>query len=109
MSRRSQENHEDAERRTAALMGFVIILVPSGLGIREFFLTLFLVPELGPLLDEDTGQARALVVLTVLVLRLVWTSSELLLSGVLYCLPASLRPAGAPVLAGSSSVHGPQS
>ena len=27
MSRRSRENEEDAERRTAALMGFVIILV----------------------------------------------------------------------------------
>jgi uncharacterized membrane protein YbhN (UPF0104 family) len=93
----------------AYIAGFVIILVPSGLGIREFFLTLFLVPQLGPLLDEDTGQARALVVLTVLVLRLVWTSSELLLSGVLYCLPASLQPADTRVLVGPSSVHGPKS
>src|SRR5262249_53768279 len=82
-----------AFQSAAYIAGFVIILVPSGLGIREFFLTLFLVSELGPLLDDDAGQVRALVVLTVLVLRLVWTSSELLLSGFLYCLPASLRPA----------------
>jgi uncharacterized membrane protein YbhN (UPF0104 family) len=75
----------------AYIAGFVIILVPSGLGIREFFLTLFLVPELRPLLHEDAGEARAVVVLAVLVLRLVWTSSELLLSGLLYCLPASLH------------------
>ncbi|TMJ62396.1 MAG: hypothetical protein E6G81_02015 [Alphaproteobacteria bacterium] len=33
MSRRSQENHEDAERRTAALMGFVIILVLAIAGV----------------------------------------------------------------------------
>jgi uncharacterized membrane protein YbhN (UPF0104 family) len=77
----------------AYIAGFVIILVPSGLGIREFFLTLFLVPLLGPLLEEETSQARAVVVLAVLVLRLVWTSSELLISGILYCLPASLGPA----------------
>ena len=70
----------------AYIAGFVIILVPSGLGIREFFLTLFLVPMLRPVLGEDAEEARAIVVLAVLVLRLVWTSSELVLSGILYCL-----------------------
>ena len=33
MSRRSRENEEDAERRTAALMGFIIILVLAIAGI----------------------------------------------------------------------------
>src|SRR5207248_8678822 len=47
--------------RLAAIMGlsyvagFVIVLAPSGLGVLEFFLTLFLTPELVRLcaLDED--------------------------------------------------------
>jgi hypothetical protein len=33
MSRRSRENEQDAERRTAALMGFIIILVLAIAGI----------------------------------------------------------------------------
>ena len=33
MSRRSRENEEDAERRTAALMGFIIILVLAIAGV----------------------------------------------------------------------------
>ena len=70
----------------AYIAGFVIIIVPSGLGIREFFLMLFLVPVLRPLLGGEAEDARALVVLAVLVLRLVWTSSELVLAGILYCL-----------------------
>ena len=33
MSRRSHENEQDAERRTAALMGFIIILVLAIAGV----------------------------------------------------------------------------
>jgi len=33
MSRRSHEDHEDEERRTAALMGFVVILVLAIAGV----------------------------------------------------------------------------
>jgi hypothetical protein len=80
----------------AYVAGFVVLVAPSGLGVREFFLALILTPELtrGAL---DPAEAPAVVVLTVLVLRLVWTLSELLLAGGLwlgYHLPmAAPRPA----------------
>jgi uncharacterized membrane protein YbhN (UPF0104 family) len=71
----------------AYVAGFVILIVPSGLGVREFFLTLFLVPELGQHLGPGDRNARPFAVLVVLVLRLVWTAFELLMAGVVYWLP----------------------
>jgi hypothetical protein len=82
----------EARGRLAAIMGvsyvagFVILLAPSGLGVREFFLTLFLTPELVGFQGMDEGEARGTVVLAVLVLRLVWTVAELLLAVPLYWL-----------------------
>ena len=81
--------------RLAAIMGlsyvagFVIVVAPSGLGVREFCLTLFLTPELAALpgLGLDEGAARGVAVLAVLVLRLVWTLAELVTAGLLYWLP----------------------
>ncbi len=64
----------------AYVAGFIIILVPSGLGVREFFLTLFLV-------NPAQGMSRASVLLAVLLLRLVWTAAELVVAGVAYWLP----------------------
>jgi hypothetical protein len=78
--------------RLAAIMGlsyvagFVIVVAPGGLGVREFFLTLFLTPELAAL-GLETDAARAVAVLAVLVLRLVWTLAELVTAGLLYWLP----------------------
>jgi hypothetical protein len=76
-------------RLTAAMSfsyvaGFVVIVTPNGLGVREFFLTLLLVPELVALLGVGTVEARGIAVLSVIVLRLVWTVAELLLGAVLY-------------------------
>src|SRR5262249_44891922 len=65
----------------AYVAGFIILLVPSGLGGREFFLTLFLV-------DPTAGRPRAEVLLTVLLLRLVWTVADLLMAAAVYWLPA---------------------
>ena len=56
---------------TAYVAGFLVLVVPGGLGVREFFLTLFLVPELAPCVVGTRGAARAAVVLAVLLLRLV--------------------------------------
>lgn len=70
----------------AYVAGFVIIVVPSGLGVREFFLTLFLVPEISGRVG-DPDEARALAVLVVILLRLIWTGTEVIGSGVLYWLP----------------------
>jgi uncharacterized membrane protein YbhN (UPF0104 family) len=71
----------------AYVAGFVIVIVPSGLGVREYFLTLFLVPEVTPLVAGDEAEGRALAILAVLVLRLVWTAAELVITGVVYWLP----------------------
>jgi hypothetical protein len=71
----------------AYVAGFVMSL-PGGLGVREFFLTLFLVPELtaGGMPAEV---ARGTADVTVVLLRLVWTAAELLLAALIYWLPFS--------------------
>jgi hypothetical protein len=66
------------------VVGFVILVAPGGLGVREFFLTLFVTPELAGLPDMDATEARGTAVLAVLVLRLVWTAAELSAAGLLY-------------------------
>lgn len=71
------------------VMGFVIIFVPSGLGVREFFLTLTLVPELRTRFGLGAEEAAAKAVLTVLLLRLSWTVAELIAAAAVYWLPHS--------------------
>jgi hypothetical protein len=70
--------------------GFLIVVVPNGLVIREFFLTLCLLPEISSQPAADAADARAVAVLAVILLRLVWTAAELVLVGVLYWLPGRL-------------------
>lgn len=60
------------------VIGFVVLIAPGGLGVREFLLTLLLTPELVGLDGMEARDARATVVLSVLVLRLVWTAAELI-------------------------------
>lgn len=60
------------------VIGFVIVIAPGGIGVREFLLTLLLTPELVGVQDMGIEDARATVVLAVLVLRLVWTAAELI-------------------------------
>ncbi len=67
--------------------GFVMIVVPSGLGIREFFLLLFLVPQMSQGLAENSAEGRTTAALAVLLLRLVWTAAELVIVGIVYWLP----------------------
>jgi hypothetical protein len=74
--------------------GFVILVAPSGLGVREFFLTLFLAPELAALAGLGTGAAQATAVLAVLVLRLVWTAAELVAAAALSAARGPRSPAG---------------
>jgi hypothetical protein len=63
--------------------GFVILLLPSGLGVREYFLSLLLAPELRA--SGSSGEeARALAILTVLVLRVAWTAAELVMAGAVW-------------------------
>jgi hypothetical protein len=69
------------------VVGFVILVAPSGLGVREFFLTLFLTPELITLCGLAPEDARGTAVLGVLVVRLVWTTAELVVVGLLFWWP----------------------
>jgi uncharacterized membrane protein YbhN (UPF0104 family) len=86
----------------AYVAGFIILLVPSGLGVREFFLTLLLIPEVHQL-GEQEADARAVAVLAVLLLRLVWTGAELATAGIVYWLPAPAVNDGPPAVPD----HGP--
>jgi hypothetical protein len=62
------------------VIGFVVVIAPGGIGVREFLLTLLLTPELVGVQDMGTEDARATVVLAVLVLRLIWTAAELIMA-----------------------------
>jgi len=64
--------------------GFLFLFVPSGLGVREFFLALFLV-------DPLAGRPRSSILLAVLLLRVVWTTAELVVALAVYFLPRSAQ------------------
>ena len=65
--------------------GFYILIVPSGLGVREYFLFLCLNPELARILPAADAAATAAAV--VLFLRLVWTLADLVMTALVYWLP----------------------
>jgi uncharacterized membrane protein YbhN (UPF0104 family) len=78
----------------AYVVGFVVVVAPGGLGVREFMLTLLLTPGLVGVQGMDQDEARATVVLAVLVLRLVWTVSELLVAALVSRWRFSVGPVG---------------
>lgn len=67
----------------AYVLGFAVLVVPSGLGVREYFLTLFLVPDLIGQFDGNENEAKVVAVMMVLLLRLVWTTAEVIVAGYL--------------------------
>ncbi|MFO0930697.1 MAG: lysylphosphatidylglycerol synthase domain-containing protein [Gemmataceae bacterium] len=69
--------------------GFLILVAPGGLGVRELFLTWLLTPAVAEANALAVDEARGKVVLVVLLLRLAWTVAELLLAAVLY--PLGMR------------------
>jgi hypothetical protein len=83
----------------AYVLGFVALIMPAGLVVRELFLGLFLAPELMLLLRLDEQQARETVVAAVVVLRVTWTIAELLLAAVVWWLPI---PTALPVEGGGA-------
>ena len=94
---------EDLGRYTAFIAlayvaGFIIVIVPSGLGVRESLLLVLLVPDISQRLGMQEPAARSTAALTVILLRLLWTAAELAMVGILYWLPAAGRrtrlPAG---------------
>jgi glycosyltransferase 2 family protein len=67
--------------------GFLVLPIPSGLGVREYLLTLCLMPELTSIVGPDEDEARKLALLAALVLRVVWTAAEIVANAILYWLP----------------------
>jgi uncharacterized membrane protein YbhN (UPF0104 family) len=61
----------------AYVAGFLAFVMPSGVGVREYFLLRLL----------GTEHTEALIALAVLLLRLVWTSAELVVAAVLWWIP----------------------
>lgn len=61
----------------AYVAGFLSLPMPGGIGVREFILQTFLAAELGPRLGSD---AEGVAVVIVLVLRLLWSGSEVTLA-----------------------------
>ena len=68
--------------------GFLALVVPSGIGVRELVLETFLAPTLAP--EQWVGKGLATVV--ALLLRLVWTVTELVLAGGLFWLKGPNQP-----------------
>jgi uncharacterized membrane protein YbhN (UPF0104 family) len=80
--------HETAYMALAYVAGFIMILVPSGLGVRESLLVYFLVPELYLHSGGSEPAARATAIIAVVLLRVIWTATELLMVGLVYWLPS---------------------
>lgn len=66
----------------AYVIGFAALVVPGGVGVREWFVQTFLAIEFAVLLAP--AEAEALAVVAALVLRLVWTVAEVFLILCLY-------------------------
>jgi uncharacterized membrane protein YbhN (UPF0104 family) len=67
--------------------GFIIVVVPSGLGVREFFLTVLLTPEIQSRFHVSPDLAAAQAAAAVILLRLSWTVAEMVVAAAVYWLP----------------------
>lgn len=65
----------------AVVAGFLLLVLPGGVGVREAFLAKLMVPYLGELCQ---AQANVTAWASAFLLRLVWTVSELVISGILW-------------------------
>jgi hypothetical protein len=80
----------------AYVAGFVIVFVPSGLGVREFCLNVFLVQEFIQHFGLDDRHALKIGVLVVWLLRVIWTAAEVATVSLICCLPRPGADASAP-------------
>jgi hypothetical protein len=83
--------HCTAYMGLAYLLGYLVVFLPGGLGVREFFLQRWLALDLAGLLGAS--EAAAVAVIAALVLRLIWTAAEVGCAGVVYWLPGQRRAA----------------
>jgi len=66
--------------------GFIALVVPGGLGVREWVLQIALTPRFAEAMGPK--EAAGLAVVIALILRLAWTAAEVLLAAVLYFIPS---------------------
>jgi hypothetical protein len=97
----------------AYVAGFLI--PTSSLGVREYLLRILLAGELAQRLPVEPRTARGMVVLAAILLRLAWTTAEVLLAVLLYRAaggrpPANLSglPLHAPILAANCKPSAPR-
>jgi uncharacterized membrane protein YbhN (UPF0104 family) len=76
--------HYTAYIGLAYVAGFIILVIPSGLGVRELLLTPLLASELERSTEIGADSARFYAVTAVLLTRLVWTAAEMVIAGVVY-------------------------
>jgi glycosyltransferase 2 family protein len=74
----------------AYIVGFLAFFMPAGAGVREVALQTILALELQQVLSP--GAADGLAAVAALVLRLIWTTAELLAAGLLYWLAPTHPP-----------------
>jgi uncharacterized membrane protein YbhN (UPF0104 family) len=79
--------HYTAFISIATLGGFVVVTVPGGLGVREVILQQFLSLHLNTCMGEN--EAAMISVAAVVILRLVWTATEVIVAGIFWSLPAA--------------------
>ena len=73
---------ELATASVAYVLGFLVLLAPGGIGVREFVLQWVLAHRFAPSLGEPVAAGLAVVI--ALVLRLVWTGTELTVALVMW-------------------------
>jgi hypothetical protein len=73
----------------AYVAGFVVIPLPNGLGVREFFLYAFLSEELARYHGMDIAMARVESTAAVLLLRVSWFVAEMVIDAIVYWFPAT--------------------
>jgi uncharacterized membrane protein YbhN (UPF0104 family) len=78
----------------AYVIGFVVLVMPGAVGVRELCLVLFLTPELVQVLALGEEEARKLALAAVVALRVTWTVAELIMATAVYWLPAPAAPKG---------------
>jgi len=76
-----------ASMALACVAGFVVIVVPGGVGVREWVLDRLLAPELAAGATGVLG-AEPRTVVIVLLLRVAWTAGELVLAALFWLLRA---------------------
>jgi uncharacterized membrane protein YbhN (UPF0104 family) len=103
--------HLTAVMALAYVAGFVVLIAPGALGVREAFLVLLLTPELAARHKLAPAVAQGKVLLAVLLLRLAWTLAEVGMVVLFWFLDArtwlSARVEGAPAVAEVSTSRSP--